>query len=676
MRTEAAAAASRSSRVRAALLSDAVAAGRSTNRLSFTLIAGAVAAMWPAGDRGGLLLWAGLTITAAVLYEAVTSALLRHLPHLPRHTLTAVCAVEAVLAAAYASIHLLAPPAGNDEAFVSVATVITILVMAGGISNTSGARAMFAASHVTLTIVAIIGLVIDPSEMRVRLALLTGFAAVVSVTLHRTIHVALVTARDNAEVNADLAEEILREREHVAAANAQLAAANAQLGAVNSQLERRATRDALTGLANRDLFQEALDAALASARRSSAVVGLLYMDIDRFKSINDSLGHGAGDELLRQVADRLRGALRESDLLARLGGDEFTVLIADASDPTAVVTVAERVHRSFRDAFLIEGRALRVSPSIGVAHTKAGADHAEDLLRFADVALYRAKEEGRDRVAVFDEDLRVALDRRVSRQDELRSALDLGTLFATYEPVVDLASGEMVGAVARPSWRSATGVPLMHDDEAALAAGLAPEIGATLARSAMALRRSLQGSMADGFHISFPVGPRSLPIGQLLDLAERAVPDPLGRPPLHSVEVAITEHAIVRDPALAARDLAELRRLGATVRLDGVGTGSSSLSLIGKLPLDGLEIDSRFVATMLEDRADAAVVAAVLGLGRSLGLVVTAAGVHTDDVRQHLRDLGAHRARGPLFAGLLPTDDDLGHPGAAASATVRQVSAS
>jgi diguanylate cyclase (GGDEF)-like protein len=426
----------------------------------------------------------------------------------------------------------------------------------------------------------------------------------------------------------------------------------------NARLREVAMRDSLTGLANRGAFVEQLERAIAAARRDQTLLGVLYFDLDHFKFVNDSLGHGAGDELLVEVAARVRSVMRSQDLLARLGGDEFTMLLDRLSDSSEAVLIAGRVLASFAEPFDFAGRRHRVSASIGIATNIDAADSAETLLSNADAALYRAKQGGRGRVETYDVELGAAVQRRLDDEQDLREALADDQIKAWFQPEVDLETGRIVGAEALARWIHPTRgvIDAAHFMPLAEDVGLVFAIDDRVVTSAVELRAGLMGSgIDDTFRIWCNVSAGQLarvkPTERLVTLLERTGCDPT------LIGIEITETAILADVAGAAQELARARRLGIKVALDDFGTGHSSLTLLHSLPIDRVKIDQTFVRELSCGGAAAAIVRSVLTLGNDLGLDVVADGVETADQVRLLRELGCRHAQGYFFARALPIDE-------------------
>ncbi|MHB1138251.1 MAG: putative bifunctional diguanylate cyclase/phosphodiesterase, partial [Microthrixaceae bacterium] len=421
-------------------------------------------------------------------------------------------------------------------------------------------------------------------------------------------------------------------------------------------LAHQATHDRLTGLPNRMLFLDLLERS-TSTLAEGASLAVLFFDLDRFKVVNDSLGHAAGDQLLVRLADRLRSALRPGDVLARLGGDEFTVLISDV-DEVGALGVADRLQASLHVPVDVDGREFLMSASIGVVVTDVAAD-SNDLLRWADAAMYRAKDMGRNRIAMFDEALRAEVTERLERDQLLRTALDRGELEVWYQPEVHLATGSIIGAEALVRW--------CHPKHGLLAAGefvpLAEENGMIIpighwvmdTACAQANRWLADGVVDEHFVLRVNLSARQLElptlVAEVAALLERS-----GLPPRHLC-LEITETALMRDVDMALRVLNELHQVGVSLAVDDFGTGYSSLSFLKRFPLDVLKIDRSFVDGLPDDHDDVAIVSTILQLAASLGLSTTAEGVETEEQHRALVQLGCPTAQGYLFARPLPVDE-------------------
>ena|GEM_PF-682177 len=413
------------------------------------------------------------------------------------------------------------------------------------------------------------------------------------------------------------------------------------------RLAFQARHDALTGLPNRALFQEQLEAALDRARDGGNGVAVLFLDLDQFKVINDSLGHQAGDALLVQTAERLAASLRPNDLVARQGGDEFTVLLEGLASPDDALAVAERLLNAFRQPFALNDREVFVTPSIGIA---CGIAPADDLLRRADVALYQAKAGGRFRAVLFDERMDTRVLARLELATELHHAIARGDLRLFYQPQIDLRSGAIAAIEALVRWQ--------HPVRGLVAPGefipLCEETGLILPLG----RWVLQEACKQGAALLAEHPRRSLVIGVNLSARQLMDPDLLacvrealatsGLPPA-CLELELTESVIVDDLDGALQVLNALKELGVRLALDDFGTGYSSLSYLARLPIDTLKIDRSFVSRLASDAGAAAIVGTTVTLAHTLGMSVTAEGIETEEELISLRALGCERGQGYYF---------------------------
>lgn len=427
---------------------------------------------------------------------------------------------------------------------------------------------------------------------------------------------------------------------------------------VRRRLIAMAGRDALTGLANRARFYDELATAVARSRRYGRKIAVVYFDLDRFKSVNDRYGHAAGDDLLRQVGDRVRSVLRAGDLAARLGGDEFTLLLEDVGTEADAMTVARRVWNTFDEPFDLGITRISSSPSIGVAVLDDHVIEVDDLLRAADAALYRAKELGRNRVELYDLALRKAIEDRRLAHNELRDAVRQRAIGLWFQPVVHLGTGAIVGAEALARWN--------HPDRGLLEPasflasaeelGLMTDLTKHLISELVRFRADLTAhGVADEFRVSLNVSGADLQDLGLLEAirheATRYRVNPL------ALMLEVTEASVIRDFERAKVLLADCVALGMRVSLDNFGTGWSSLTVLRDLPVHMVKIDRRTVAALSDREVDRVVVAAALAVGRQLNLDVVAEGVETAQQRDQLLAMGCTHGQGYLFARPMPGDE-------------------
>ncbi|WP_375459992.1 putative bifunctional diguanylate cyclase/phosphodiesterase [uncultured Enterovirga sp.] len=417
---------------------------------------------------------------------------------------------------------------------------------------------------------------------------------------------------------------------------------------VEERLSYMARHDALTGLPNRTLFREHME--LLGLRNARPAV--LCLDIDRFKNVNDTLGHPIGDGLLREVAERLGAAAGPDDLLVRLGGDEFALVRADYHGPEEVATLAAEIVESMSRVFEIEGHQIVVSVSVGVALGETATHDADRLLKSADMALYRAKAEGRSTFRFFEADMDARLQARRSLELDLRAALGLNQFELFYQPLVLTQSGEIAGFEALLRWRHPerglvpplTFIPLAEE------MGIIEEIGAWVIETACAEAMSWADDIKVAVNLS--------PIQFRNRFLASQVAGCLARTGLapHRLELEITESVLLNDSDSVLTILNELKLLGVGISMDDFGTGFSSLSYLHKFPFDKIKIDQCFVRGLFESDG-LAIVRAVIGLGRSLNLEVIAEGVETAEQLRALRDEGCLQAQGYHFSKPVPASE-------------------
>ena len=419
--------------------------------------------------------------------------------------------------------------------------------------------------------------------------------------------------------------------------------------------ERLALHDALTGLPNRALLADRLAHALTRRARRQGALAVLLLDLDRFKVINDSLGHSAGDQLLRHVATRLSQIVRSEDTVARLGGDEFVVLLESISEPEEAGEVATRIQQTLREPLAIEGRDIVVEASVGIVLPE-GDEEPETLLRHADLAMYRAKARGRGRHEQFVDALAVGADERLATETSLRRALQEGELFLAYQPIVELADGEPVALEALLRWRRPDGAEVGPGAFLPVAreSGLLVHLTRWVLREALVEAGRWRSAVSDGkavrVHVNVP--PAELADSRFADRVLELLAATGARADELCIEV--TEDALVEVAGPGLAMLGQLRDHGVFVALDDFGTGYSSLSQLRHLPVDTLKIDLTFVSGITRQAADASIVKTIIDLAHGLGIVATAEGIETEEQAQVLRELGCERGQGFRFARPLP----------------------
>ena len=430
--------------------------------------------------------------------------------------------------------------------------------------------------------------------------------------------------------------------------------ATRQMGYHMDEIEHLALHDSLTGLPNRVLFRDRIDKVLADARRSDGRAAVMLLDLDRFKEINDVLGHANGDELLRGFSGRLQRSLRESDTVARLGGDEFGIVM-QVSGPKDVCEAADRIHGALEAPFAIGDLSLDVGASIGGAIFPDDAVDPETLVRFADVAMYTAKR-SRSRVELYDPAEDDSSREALALGGEIRQALEDGSIVVHFQPKVEVTTGRIVGAEALARWNhSERGLVLPGAFLSIVEkAGLMRPLTTRVLRLAVAQAAAWQRA---GIPIDVAV---NIDIRALLDSSFPAGVETILRDaglPAELLTLEITETSLMADPPRARRVAQELAAIGVRLSIDDFGTGYSSLGHLTALPLSELKIDRSFVNRMAESPTDMTIVKTILDLGASLELAVVAEGIESAHTRMLLHDLGCKLAQGYLLGRPVPPDD-------------------
>lgn len=428
---------------------------------------------------------------------------------------------------------------------------------------------------------------------------------------------------------------------------------------LEEQLAHQATHDDLTGLANRASLVGELDRAAARAERSGQGFGLLFIDLDRFKSVNDTLGHRVGDVVLQRVAERLLQATRDTDLVARNGGDEFVVLAEEAGDVTVVARLAERIQDALSVPVAFEDDVIPVSASIGVAWLEPGDPHTLDQLRDADVAMYHAKSSGPGQIRVFDDDMRLAVEQRFDLERELRRAVGVGALDACIQPVLDLRTGQIVGGELLCRWTTEDGreVPPEAFIEVAEDSTLVIEIGRWMLDRAGSVLGDWAQDRSQGLsdlHLSVNLSGRHVDHpGVVEDVT--CLWDRWGIEPSKLI-VEITETSLLKDLDEAARTLEELRQAGVTICVDDFGVGYASLRYLRELPVGLVKIDRSIVSGFGRIDSDTVIVTMLSRLADVLDIQIVAEGIETEEQRERLTEIGCHFAQGYLFAKGMPVE--------------------
>lgn len=416
------------------------------------------------------------------------------------------------------------------------------------------------------------------------------------------------------------------------------------------QLTQLANYDPLTGLPNRTLCEQKLERAITRARNGRAQLAVLFVDLDGFKNINDSLGHKTGDEVLQRVAQRLQRSISERDTVARLSGDEFIMLIEDAEDRDDITTLAERVLRVLAKPMLLGETELRVTASIGITLLAEDSPDAKSLLTNADTALYRAKKRGRNRAQFFTPDMHEAAMQRLQREVELRKALRRGELALHYQPLFDLPEGRLMGVEALVRWHSHEFglVPPSEFIPLAEETGLIIPIGEWVLREACQQAVRWRELCGDEFHIAVNLSARQFTAPDLAGTVGRILGES-GLPP-RALLLEITESVTLGNEEANVAELRKLRGLGIRLALDDFGTGNSSLGYLKRLPIDVLKLDQSFVRDVAHDPHDAAVARATIKLANTLGLHVVAEGVENEAQLKWLQSESCKLIQGYLLS--------------------------
>jgi diguanylate cyclase (GGDEF)-like protein len=423
---------------------------------------------------------------------------------------------------------------------------------------------------------------------------------------------------------------------------------------VEEQVRSLAYRDSLTGLPNRLLFHDRLSMAVASAHRHQRGVAVLFLDLDRFKVINDSLGHSVGDRLLQEVSERLRGNVREGDSVARLGGDEFTVLLQDVSTPSDAARIAEKVLDSLRSPFRLDGHELFITGSAGVSLFPDDGHTAETLIKHADTAMYRAKEQGRDGYQLYRPVMSVAALERLALESGLRRALARNEFVLHYQPILELSGRRLHAVEALLRWRHPELGLLGPDRFLSLAesTGLLLRIGPWVLREACRQVREWQQRGHPDLCLAVNMSARQFLQPGLLGAVAGVLQDTGLKPT--DLEIEITETDAMQNAEMLGETLRGLVGLGVRLSIDDFGTGYSSLGYLKRFPIRTLKIDRSFVGDVVTDQDDAAIVSAILAMARTLKLQVVAEGVETAEQLEFLSARGCDRAQGFFLGRPLP----------------------
>lgn len=429
-----------------------------------------------------------------------------------------------------------------------------------------------------------------------------------------------------------------------------------RMKATERRLVRMAQYDPLTGLSNRVLFRDRVRQALRRADRTRNAVAVMFLDLDGFKTVNDTLGHPVGDELLIAVAERLKSCVRKSDTVARLGGDEFTLLLADFADVRSIDFLARKVVARMRDPFTVVGRKIFVTASIGIALYPEDGDDADDLLQNADTAMYHVKERGKNGFQYFSREMNLKALDRLELETALREALERQEFLLYYQPQVDLHTGRICGSEALIRWNHPNRglVSPMRFIGVAEETGLIRPLGEWVLRHACEQTRKWLSQGLPPLRVAVNISGRQISGYETVHTIARILEETDMDPSLLDLEV--TESTLMEDREEAVQILQGLKRFGVQVSIDDFGTGYSSLSHLKRFPVDKLKIDQSFVRHVTTDQDDEAIVKAIIAVGHSLKLKVMAEGVETPEQLEFLRSQGCDQIQGFYVSGAIPAD--------------------
>lgn len=548
-------------------------------------------------------------------------------PGIDYHLPTLFASVAIAVSASFAALWLFFRLRRGRSREIQIARFVASLIMGGAISGmhyTGMSAARFAANSYCLT-----GARLDSTWLAITIGGLSlGVLAITTILVIYDSHLDSKTRRHNAAL-----EE------------------------ANAQLHHAATHDPLTMLPNRALLADRLEQAIANAERHRSRFALLVVDLDRFKSVNDSLGHMAGDTMLREVARRLGRLLRKADTLARLGGDEFVLIVTEISGPHDVELVATKLQAAIAEPIPVSGVDLHISTSIGVSIFPDDAMDAAALLQSADAAMYHAKKVGRNTFQFFAPAMNSFARERLELESGLRRALQNGEFELHYQPKVDIATGRIESAEALIRWN--------HPERGLVAPnafiGLAEDTGLILPIGEWVVREACQQlrawHRAGHTHLRMAVNLSAQQFQQknLVEMVQSALSE--AHLEAHFLELELTETAVMHDAEQSVRVLERLSALGVRISVDDFGTGYSSLSYLRRLPLDKLKIDRAFIREIATSRDDAEIVRAIVSLAHSLQLKVIAEGVETSDQFDYVRGLGCDQFQGFLCSAPVPASD-------------------
>ena len=422
------------------------------------------------------------------------------------------------------------------------------------------------------------------------------------------------------------------------------------------EIEYQAYYDTLTGLPNRLLFQDRLKMAVARAKRENEVLALMFLDLDNFKNVNDSLGHDVGDLLLKGVSVRLVEALREIDTVARIGGDEFVILLESLKDQNEAVRVARKVIKSLNQSFKFQNKPLYVTGSLGITLFPEDGMDTDTLLKNADMAMYKAKEMGKGGFQMFTSDMNEKFASRLAMENNLREAMDKDQFVVHYQPKMDISSGAITGMEALVRWIRPDGSITSPGDFIPVAeeTGMILRIGETVLRKSLRHLARLNAKMGTKLKMSVNLSARQFAQENVVEMVTMILRDTGVEPSL--LELEITESSVMVDVEKAMVKMKQLKKLGVKLSIDDFGTGFSSLNYLRKFPIDVLKIDQSFVMGMKKNNADTAIVDSIITIAKNLGLKVVAEGVETKNQLHMLRGLGCDEIQGYLISRPIAED--------------------
>jgi len=460
--------------------------------------------------------------------------------------------------------------------------------------------------------------------------------------------------------NVGLMRQWTLEEENFAAAIADLVSLSIETDKrkqAEETIRHQALHDQLTGLPNRTLFNDRLSIALANARRHKEMLAVVFLDLDRFKKINDTLGHDVGDLLLKAVVERVKNSVRQGDTVARWGGDEFTLLLPQIAGKQDAINIAKRILDALKPVFNLNGYEARISLSIGIAVYPFDGEDAETLVKNADVALYRTKEDGRNGYQVYSLTMNSQASELLTMENNLHQALERGEFVLHYQPQINIATGKITGMEALVRWQHpefglvspATFIPLAEQT------GLIVPIGEWVLWTACTQNKAWQDAGLPKLRMAVNLSARQFQQSNLIEIVERTLSE-TGLDP-HYLELEVTESVTMRNLELAKTVLTNLYNMGIQLSMDDFGTGYSSLSYLKQFPFRTLKIDRSFVLDLTTNPKDAAIIAVIIALGKELNLRLIAEGVETEAQKDLLRCLQCEEMQGYLFSRPLPAKD-------------------